>query len=171
MTIDNEMLMAFADGELPGPEAEAVAAAIAADPALAEKVAHHRQLRAMLAGAFEPVLDEPLPAGLAALAKSPGQADIVDFAAAKERRSARRAPFVQRWGSIAATLAVGIVAGHLIDFDRGLVSERNGNLIARTELATALDDQLASEDPAVRRRPIPIAIPLPHTANHYSHTL
>src|SRR3546814_13894084 len=67
-------------------------------------------LRAMLAGAFEPVLDEPLPAGLAALAKSPGQADIVDFAAAKERRSARRAPFVQRWGSIAATLAVGIVA-------------------------------------------------------------
>src|SRR3546814_3835085 len=78
-------------------------------------------LRAMLAGAFEPVLDEPLPAGLAALAKSPGQADIVDFAAAKERRSARRAPFVQRWGSIAATLAVGIVAGHLIDFDRGQI--------------------------------------------------
>src|SRR3546814_15359621 len=114
------MLMAFADGELTGPEAEAVAAAIAADPALAEKVAQHRQLRAMLAGAFEPVLDEPLPAGLAALAKSPGQAAIVDFAVAKERRSASRAPFLQLWGAIADTLADGIVAGHLLDFYRGL---------------------------------------------------
>src|SRR3546814_14157454 len=101
------MLMAFADGELTGPEAEAVAAAIAADPALAEKVAQHRQLRAMLAGAFEPVLDEPLPAGLAALAQSPGQADIVDFAAAKERRSPRPTPFVPRWGSTAPPLAGG----------------------------------------------------------------
>lgn len=170
MAIDEEKLMAFADGELTGQEAEAVAAAIAADPALAEKLAQHRQLRAMLTGAFDPILDEPLPAGLTALTKPDARNDVIDFAAAKERSAARRQTLVQRWGSIAAALVVGIFAGHLISRDNGLLSEHNGALTARTELAVALDDQLASDDPAVRGSPIRIGLTFRNSENQYCRT-
>lgn len=61
MKIDEETLMAFADGQLSGPQANAVAAAVAGDPVLAEKLAQHRQLRETMASAFAPVLDEPVP--------------------------------------------------------------------------------------------------------------
>src|SRR3546814_15699209 len=66
MKIDEETLMAFADGQLSGPQADAVAAAVAGDPALAEKVAQHRQLRETMAADFAPVLDEPVPPSLSA---------------------------------------------------------------------------------------------------------
>lgn len=170
MAIDDETLMAFADGELTGPEAEAVAAAIAADPTLGEKVAQHRALCAMLAGAFDPVLTEPVPAGIAAAAQSQPQADIVDFAAARERRDARRASFAQRWGSIAAALAVGVIAGHFASVGGGLVHERNGTLFAQTELAVALDDQLASDDPAARGSPVRIGLTFRNGENQYCRT-
>ena len=68
MTVEEEKLMAYADGELTGAERSAVEAAIAADPVLAGKVAAHRSLRGALAGAFDPVLSEALPPGLVARA-------------------------------------------------------------------------------------------------------
>lgn len=171
MPIDDEMLMAFADGALTGPEAETIARAVAADPLLAEKLAQHRQLREMLSDAFAPVLDEPVPAALlqATVSRAPA-APVADIAAARERRDGRRAAFVQRWGSIAAALAVGLFAGHLADFSGGLVKQKDGTLYAKTTLSIALDDQLASEDPAVRSSPVRIGITFRNQADQYCRT-
>lgn len=49
MRMDDETLMAFADGELTGEQAGAVARAVAADPALAARVDLFRKTRAALA--------------------------------------------------------------------------------------------------------------------------
>jgi hypothetical protein len=59
----DEMLMALADGELPDPEAAALHARIAADPALADRYAVFAGTRAALRAAFPP---EPVPASLIA---------------------------------------------------------------------------------------------------------
>src|SRR3546814_4935329 len=95
MKIDEETLMAFADGQLSGPQANAVAAAVAGDPVLAEKLAQHRQLRETMASAFAPVLDEPVPPSLAAAVSqgAPNAAgDVVDFTAERTSRAIRHPP-------------------------------------------------------------------------------
>jgi hypothetical protein len=71
VTIPDETLMAFADGTLPGAEVARIAAAIEADPALAERLALLAEGRRIAAGAFRDVLDEPLPARLLAAAGAP----------------------------------------------------------------------------------------------------
>ncbi|API57915.1 hypothetical protein BSL82_00200 [Tardibacter chloracetimidivorans] len=164
MKIDEETLMAFADGQLSGAQAEAVAAAVAGDPVLAEKVAQHRQLRETMAAAFAPVLDEPVPPSLAA-AVSAGAEDtpgkVVDFAVERRSRAIRRTPFIQRWGSIAAALVVGLFAGQLVDLPGGggnLVKGSDGNLVASGELAAALDSQLASDNPQALGSPVRIGL-------------
>lgn len=53
MNIDDATLMAFADGQLPEPRATEVAAAVAADPALANRVERFRRVRTKLAGALD----------------------------------------------------------------------------------------------------------------------
>jgi anti-sigma factor RsiW len=152
--IDDQMLMAFADGELSGEAAERVAAAVAADPALAERVARHRAQRAALAEAFAPVLDEPVPPALAAAADR----RVVGLDEARARREARRPSFAARWGTVAAALLVGVVAGHLLDPSRGMIGMWRGELVARAELAAALDDQLAAHDPVRRGSPVRIGL-------------
>lgn len=148
MAIDEETLMAFADGELSGPEAEAVAAAIATDPALAEKVAQHRQLRSMMSSAFDPVLTAPVPAALlaAASAKEERVISLEDARKARKERASNVVPFVARWGSIAAALAIGLIGGQMLDFsgNKALVGTSGGVLVARAGLADALDTQLAA---------------------------
>ena len=164
MKIDEETLMAFADGQLSGPQAEAVAAAVAGDPALAEKVAQHRQLRETMAAAFAPVLDEPVPPSLAAAVSAsagdtPGK--VVDFAVERRSKAIRRTPFIQRWGSIAAALVVGLFAGQLVDLSGGgidLVKGSDGNLVASGKLAAALDSQLASDNPQALGSPVRIGL-------------
>ena len=144
MRIDDAMLMAYADGELdPAARAE-VEAAIAADPALQARVAAHRELRAMVSGAYAGVADEPVPDRLAAMLRP--TAEVVDFAAAKARRETpaaapRRWP---QWTAIAATLVVGVLAGRMIDLGPSAsIIARDGTLVAQGELARTLDTQLA----------------------------
>ncbi|MDO5632317.1 MAG: hypothetical protein Q4G22_10820 [Paracoccus sp. (in: a-proteobacteria)] len=55
MQVSDEMLMAFADGELNEAEARAVAAAIAADPALAARADLFRATRAALSASAPPL--------------------------------------------------------------------------------------------------------------------
>src|SRR3546814_3269751 len=95
MKIDEETLMAFADGQLSGPQANAVAAAVAGDPVLAEKLAQHRQLRETMASAFAPVLDEPVPPSLAAAVSQGAQnaaGDGVDLTEERKSRADRKSP-------------------------------------------------------------------------------
>ena len=62
--LDDETLMAFADGELDEVTAARVARAIADDPELAKEVEMFRAARARAAEALQPLAREPVPAGL-----------------------------------------------------------------------------------------------------------
>ena len=82
--LDDDMLMAFADGELDAKEREAVEKAMAADEAIAQRVQMFIETRACAKEAFEPMLDEPVPDALAA--------KIKDMVAASEAASAHADP-------------------------------------------------------------------------------
>jgi len=143
MSIDPEMLMAYADGELGPIEAKRVERAIAEDPALAEEVARHRALRARLAGHFAPVAEEPVPDRLAAMLRP----KVVELPV---RKRAARIPAWGRWGAaVAASLALGFAIGHGLQ-DEGMVRTGAGQLYAAGTLADALDSQLAANQGAVR---------------------
>lgn len=73
-TIGEHELQAYVDGELAPADIARVEAAIAADPALAAQVEREHRLRARLRVAFDPVLDEPMPARFAALLQGNGDA-------------------------------------------------------------------------------------------------
>jgi anti-sigma factor RsiW len=70
MSIPDETLMAYADGELEPAQRAEVEAAMAADPKVAERVERHRALRRKLNAAFDPVLQETVPHALIAAARS-----------------------------------------------------------------------------------------------------
>lgn len=170
MRFSDETLMAYADGELGEPERSAVEAAERADPAVAASIARHRALRANVFAAFAGVLDEPVPARLqatvtgaaAGAAAERKTGTIASLDAARERKAKARAaanssgPSIAadiprrawpRWGALAASLAVGVLAGTLWmngGDDAGLVAtDANGRLVAQGELAGALSQQLA----------------------------
>lgn len=130
--ITDEMLMAYADGELNALEAERVEQAIAAEPRLAEQVAAQRRLRAMMGAEFDGVLGEPIPEQLRATVMP----KVVPL-----RRPAQHA-----WAGWAAALAASLVFGVGLGSqlrERGAIVERGGALVAGGDLARALDTQLA----------------------------
>jgi hypothetical protein len=134
VTPDDEMLMAYADGELDPLAARRVERAIAADPALAEAVAAHRALRARIGGAFAATADEPVPDRLTALLGS----TVVPI-------QPRLMPARRRWleaVAIAATLVLGIALGNR--WQSAPVAVERGALVASGSLAHALDSQLAA---------------------------
>lgn len=137
MSIDPELLMAYADGELNPLEAKRVERAVAADPALAAQLAEHRALRAALSGHFAPVAEEPVPDRLAAMLT--GVATLPPPQA--QRRRARLPAWTGWGGAIAASLLLGLMLGQ--GWDRGMVRSADGRLYAAGPLAHALDDQLA----------------------------
>jgi hypothetical protein len=150
---DDEILMAYADGELDDLLNAEISSAIERDPALAQRVQRHRALRAEVAGAYSPVLGQPLPERLlAAAGGSQRRAEVLQFpprsAAAEGRRWGTR-----EWAAVAASLVLGmLLSWQFIAPSRGaLVTASNGALVARGALARALDSQLAStqrpEDP------------------------
>jgi len=151
MNYSNEILMAYADGELAEPQRSEVEAAVRADPALASIVDGHRALRRDVSAAFAGVLDEPVPARL----QAPSTGKVLSFEAARSARARTQAaaPVTKRtwpkWVALAATLVVGVLAGGVwMDAGKGdsLVSaDAGGRMTARGELAGALSQQLASE--------------------------
>ena len=141
MTIEPEMLMAYADGELDPLNAKRVERAIAGDPALAREVERHRALRQRISDSFAPIADEQVPDRLAALLKS----NVVDLPAAKTR------PILRRWreaAALAACLVLGLLVG--MGMPHGPVSAGAGGLYASGSLAAALDHQAGGADGAVK---------------------
>lgn len=137
-TPDDEMLMAYADGELDPLNAKRVEKAMEADPALARVIEDHRTLRSALGGAFAPILDQPVPDHLTAMLQS----NVVALAP----RPAP-APQPRRWLSglaIAASLVAGIAVGTQWTGTAGPVAAGKDGLIASGPLARALNTQLAS---------------------------
>ncbi len=171
MTVSDEELMAYADGELAETDAARVAAAVAADPALAGKLEAQRRLRALLRGTFDPVAAEPVPEDLTLLiaaaaaqeaeedmtdARPPselpaGKPRVIDLAEIRQRRKAEapatngRPRHLRHWRiglAVAATLVLGLMIG--TQFERGNMTERNGALLASGDLARGLETRLAS---------------------------
>ncbi|WP_135213053.1 anti-sigma factor family protein [Vitreimonas flagellata] len=140
MSVDDERLMAFADGELSGAERAEVEAALAQDASLREKLAAHQRLRTRLSSAFDGVLDEPVPASL--LAAAPRMAEVVNLA---ERRATRWS--VREWSAMAASVVLGLFVGvGVMNTQAPLIAPSEGGLIARGALADALQTQLASDE-------------------------
>lgn len=165
MSIDDDRLLAFVDGELEPAACAEIERALAADPTLARRAARHRALRARVAETYAPVLDEPVPTRLMALV-SADRTRTADLTAARARRGR---PGWPAWAAMAASLVVGLAAGaELMRVGApSLVTAGPTGLAARGALAHALDDQLASSGGA---GPIRIGVSFLSTGRRYCRT-
>ncbi len=151
MIVTDELLMAYADGELEPSLRTEMERTIAADPALVAKLERHRALRSQLNSAFDSVLSEPIPERLnAALNKH--SATVTDMAfvreAQKDKVRGGKAGFLSArgWIPMAASVAVGILLGFLVlsRSDRSEIVAADGQITSR-ELVLALTKGLASK--------------------------
>jgi hypothetical protein len=147
MTYSDDILMAYADGELDPAERSAIEHAMRTDPAIAAAVERHRALRHDVAAAFAGILDEPVPARL-----QPPAAPVVSLDAARAARAAAPPPMRRRWswpewGALAAMLMVGVLAGRMAPGGGQPAIAGNGSqVVAQGELASALDRQVGGRD-------------------------
>jgi hypothetical protein len=178
MSIPDELLTAYIDGELEGAERARVEQAIAQDAQLAQRVAQQRALRERLRGAYDGVLQEAVPQRLqqaARLGAPAGPAQVIDLASVRAERirrsnGQRQMVKVRRYG-IAATLAVGLMAGLLIErlASPGALTElHDGALLARGSLARALDEQLAGA--AAAGAPVRVGLSFRSRSGNYCRT-
>ncbi len=146
MELPDELLMAYADGELEVPERARVAAAVAADPELARRVAAHRALRSTLAASYSKVLDEPVPDRLASLVRAASTQSNSGQVLPFRRKAVPPRPWLQ-WGSLAASFVLGALLWQFgsRQYLAGPVVDHNGELVAAGVLARALSSQLAAE--------------------------
>jgi hypothetical protein len=159
MSIPDETLMAFADGELDEAARAAVESALQSDPELAKRVARHVALRQRLQVAYSSDLNEPVPQRLVDAAKRlPAQTgNVVSLKEARDarlREAATPARSTWRWrpaAAIAASVIVGFALGYS-SRNQGstpLVRTADGALNAGGVLAKALSTQLvAGQSPA-----------------------
>jgi len=148
--IDDDTLQAYVDGELDAAEAARIDAVLAQDDALARRVRQAHALRAQLRAAFDPVLDEPVPARLSALLQPRAAPTVSLLEAGRDAPAARRrAP--RRWllpgAALAASVAL-LAVGLWWHAGNELVRMRNGEPYAAGVLGRALDQSLASEPDA-----------------------
>lgn len=136
MSISDDRLMAYADGELDPPEwaaeRSAIEAAALTDPAIARRIEQHRALRVRLGTLYGELLHEPVPERLVT-----GRV-----------RASNTAGLVSRpWGAMAASLVVGVVATWVALTLRGSgpISVGDGRMLAQSSLYRALNLQLAGE--------------------------
>lgn len=156
MSIPDDMLMAYVDGELSAEDRARVEAAMRTDSDLARRVAKHQELRAGLHAAFDGVLREPVPERLVAAARGDaGNRSVADFSAAKRAREATQARSERRrwswpeWGAMAASVLVGVIVTRVAvrSPEASPFATRQGELVAQGTLADALSNQLASTQP------------------------
>jgi hypothetical protein len=153
MTVTDEEIAAFVDGELDAGAQAAIVAAMAHDAALGERIAAERTLRAHLCDHFAPIADEPVPdAWIAQIraATAPPPAPVIDLAHVRAER-ARGTGWPGRFGrtrpwagaAIAASLVIGVAIGAGLHRPAPIVAG-DGALVASGPLAQALDSRLAS---------------------------
>lgn len=156
MTISDETLMAYADGELDVAAREAVESALREDPQIEKRLAQHRALRQRVQTAYSAELSEDVPERL--LAAAAGAASIQgskvvnlrDARSAIGRNSSSARPLRSRWqtvGAIAASVVLGVGLGFFMwgRTEPILMQSADGALVARGRLADALSNQLAAE--------------------------
>jgi len=145
MSVSEEKLIAFVDGELSGAELADVERAIASDAEVRARVEAHQRLRAKLSMAFDGALSEPVPERLRAATAAPKAAEVVSLA---DRREQRAKWSFREFGAMAASLAGGLIIGLgvMSNGNASMIAQTGDGLVARGALAQALDTQLASDD-------------------------
>jgi hypothetical protein len=143
MTLTDETLMAYADGEVDAETRAVIESAIREDSEVRSRVERHRALREAVHGAFSAVLDEPVPARLIAAAR--GQRAGAGLLLARVR-----SPWgSRRWqpAAMAASLLMGLGLGYIGWHNSNTLvkSDSSGGLIAGAGLAEALSSQLAAD--------------------------
>lgn len=170
MTFPDEVLMAYADGELDADTRAAVDAAMASDPDIARRIARHEALRSRVRSAFNKVLDEPVPARLLAAVRSEPADPRKNNSMPLRRRQVRSWAWPQ-WTAIAASLIVGVIAGRLASVrteNSGPILTRDGRLLAAGALAAALSDRLAGDQTAAD--PVRIGVSFRSKSGEYCRT-
>jgi hypothetical protein len=166
MTVTDEELMAYVDGELDAARCESLRQAIAASADLSRRVAEQQALRDRLSRAFDPALDEPVPSRLTRLVS---RARVVDFASAARPRPSRNV-----WLSglaLAAGIVLGIALGPALlqlSGERPDIVASGADVAAGGALADALSRQLASEQSA--SDPIRLGVSFRATSGAYCRT-
>lgn len=147
MKYSDEMLMAYADGELDAALRTDIEAAMGADPEVARAVARHRALAARVRGSYQDVIGESVPDKLAALVSVAPAAPVATLAQyRKERPPATPVSRLPHWAALAASLVVGLLIGLLVMREPDAPWAESGNgLVARNDLDRALSTQLAGE--------------------------
>lgn len=162
MEVTEEVLAAYADGELDGARRSEVERALAANPALAARLQRYRALQERLRGAYDDVLNEPVPARMIEAlragtavgdAGSTGAgriAEVADLAAHRAAAARSRATGAQRspvWLTAAASVLLGLALGYSLPHRDGapILQVHDGHLTAQGTLAAALDTQLAAQ--------------------------
>jgi len=136
--IDDDVLMAYADGELDEIGRARVERAVAADPTLRARLEQQQRLRATLAAFYGPTAEEEVPERFRAMLDT----NVVPFAPVRARPGR---PLWQSFAALAATLVLGLALGRtLLSPAAGPVAVENGTMIAQGPLAASLDTQLAS---------------------------
>ncbi|MDB6162212.1 MAG: hypothetical protein JWO04_5918 [Gammaproteobacteria bacterium] len=175
MTFSDDILMAYADGELDLGTRAQVEDAIAADPEIARRVAAHQALRNTLRSGFDKVLDEPVPDHLIAAARATSRVRsenrvVVPLRPRRARTFALPSWAWPRWGAIAASFVLGALVWHFGTgwYSSGPVIERDGQLLAAGALDKALSNQLASAQPA--QTPVQIGVSFRSKDGNYCRT-
>jgi len=157
-SVSDEQLMAFADGELRGPERDSIQAYVAANPDAARRVAEFAASRDALTRLLNQALTDPVPARLLETvmgdAGHPGGSDRKPVTSPGSIWQTLTAPLAGLFGSwpltastaLAASALAGVVIGsQLIGSqgmpkpDAGLVAWEDGRVVAARTLASALD--------------------------------
>jgi anti-sigma factor RsiW len=138
---NDELLIAYLDGELDPETSKEVAMAIARDPALAREAQMLGETAAALRVMFDDVLQEPVPERLLAAARGElGESEagekIVRFPEARKPSANPSAASWRRWASlpIAASVACLIVGGGVGYF---LATQSSGGLVPQLTEQTA----------------------------------
>ncbi|MEG0879822.1 MAG: hypothetical protein RSH52_00935 [Janthinobacterium sp.] len=110
----DEILMAFADGELDPDTSAQVKAAVAGDAAMGQRVAQHRAMREDVYASFSPILDEAVPQRLCDALRQAEPAPASPAPAFTPRPAANHSRWaLPAWGALAATLVVGVLIGKM----------------------------------------------------------
>jgi hypothetical protein len=173
MRFSDDILMRFADGELPEDEAALVREAMADDRELSARVERFKYVRRALRQTYDSVAQEPIPERFRALlgdmalnepqAPSPHEepqplkAPVVSLAEARRARTEQRfTPPV--WGAMAASVLIGLFAGSMLMRPAApLLQVEDGQLRAGAGLAEVLDTRLSS-DAVNARSPLHVGV-------------
>lgn len=154
MIVTDEMLIAYLGGKLSTPDRAAVEAAVASDPAVAERLRRHREVGAMIQNAISSGGRKAR-----ATAGDKAAAPVVSLADARRTREApppqaktgvrapaARKPVDPRLAALAAGLVLGVVIAMFAP--RPTNDLLDGTLQARGALAATLEQGLAEEQKA-----------------------